>query len=165
MGEKKGPAARLLRRAAKVGDAVTGPCGRAEADGQARLPVPQAHRAPWASRCPTSRRSSAPTTTPTGLARPLAKAARTAIHRGPLQAGGQGHRHPEVVGVDRLADLTKARRRRPAVIFAPNHHSHLDTLLMVGRRARAVAQGKLMVAAAADYFFDKRWKGARRRSR
>ena len=43
------------------------------------------------------------------------------------------------------------------MIFAPNHHSHLDTALMV----RAVPprwRPHLVTAAAADYFFDKRWK-------
>ena len=52
------------------------------------------------------------------------------------------------------------RRRRPPppLIFAPNHHSHLDTALMI--RAVPFSRGarKLVVAAAADYFFDKRWK-------
>ena len=43
------------------------------------------------------------------------------------------------------------------MIFAPNHHSHLDTALMVRAVPAAVAR-KLVVAAAADYFFDKRWK-------
>lgn len=43
------------------------------------------------------------------------------------------------------------------MIFTPNHHSHLDTAIM----ASVVPEpwrSKIVVAAAADYFFDKRWK-------
>ena len=60
---------------------------------------------------------------------------------------------PTVDGLDRIEDL-------PApVIFAANHASHLDTPLLLTSlpprfRHRAV------VVAAADYFFDKRWKAA-----
>ena len=43
------------------------------------------------------------------------------------------------------------------MIFAPNHHSHLDTALMV-RSVPAAWRAHLVTAAAADYFFDKRWK-------
>ena len=43
------------------------------------------------------------------------------------------------------------------MIFAPNHHSHLDTALMV-RAVPFTWRKRLVVAAAADYFFDKRWK-------
>ncbi len=60
---------------------------------------------------------------------------------------------PLVTGLDRLADLDA-----PA-IFAANHHSHIDTPLVLTSlpsrfRHRAV------VAAAADYFFSSRAKGA-----
>jgi 1-acyl-sn-glycerol-3-phosphate acyltransferase len=60
---------------------------------------------------------------------------------------------PTVDGLDRLEDL------EGPVIFAANHASHLDTPLLLTSlpprfRHRAV------VLAAADYFFDKRWKGA-----
>ncbi len=44
------------------------------------------------------------------------------------------------------------------MIFAPNHYSHVDTGLMI----RAIPwcwRKDLVVAAAADYFFDKRVKG------
>jgi 1-acyl-sn-glycerol-3-phosphate acyltransferase len=60
---------------------------------------------------------------------------------------------PTIDGLDRIQDL-------PApVIFAANHASHLDTPLLLTSlpprfRHRAV------VVAAADYFFDKRWKAA-----
>jgi 1-acyl-sn-glycerol-3-phosphate acyltransferase len=60
---------------------------------------------------------------------------------------------PHVHGVDRLAALDGP------VIFVANHQSHLDTPLLLSAlpdrwRHRAV------VAAAADYFFDNRVKGA-----
>ncbi len=45
------------------------------------------------------------------------------------------------------------------MIFAPNHHSHLDTGLMI-RSVPSAWRHKLVVAAAADYFFDKKWKAA-----
>ncbi|MFM7127656.1 MAG: lysophospholipid acyltransferase family protein, partial [Actinomycetota bacterium] len=63
---------------------------------------------------------------------------------------------PRVAGTDRLDDLARSENP-PAVIFTPNHHSHLDTAVM----AITVPEPwrhKLVVAAAADYFFDKRWK-------
>ena len=58
---------------------------------------------------------------------------------------------PTVDGLDRIAALSA-----PAV-FAANHASHVDTPLLLTVlpdrfRHRAV------VAAGADYFFDKRWK-------
>ncbi|MEJ7722454.1 MAG: 1-acyl-sn-glycerol-3-phosphate acyltransferase [Ilumatobacteraceae bacterium] len=43
------------------------------------------------------------------------------------------------------------------MIFVPNHHSHLDTGLMI-RSIPRVFRRHLVVAAAADYFFDARWK-------
>jgi 1-acyl-sn-glycerol-3-phosphate acyltransferase len=60
---------------------------------------------------------------------------------------------PEVHGLDRVAALDGP------VIFVANHHSHLDTPVLLSSlpqrwRHRAV------VAAAADYFFDTRVKGA-----
>lgn len=86
-----------------------------------------------------------------------ARVVRAAVAEGPLRLGVKLLADPEVLGVDRLADLQRAEDP-PAVIFAPNHHSHLDTALM----AVAVPEpwrSKFVVAAAADYFFDKRVKG------
>ena len=86
-----------------------------------------------------------------------ARALRSAVVEGPLRLGIKLLAAPEVLGVDRLTDLQRADDP-PAVIFAPNHHSHLDTALM----ATAVPEpwrSKFVVAAAADYFFDKRVKG------
>ena len=86
-----------------------------------------------------------------------ARILRSAVAEGPVRLSVKLLADPEVLGVDRLADLRRAEDP-PAVIFAPNHHSHLDTALM----AVAVPEpwrSKMVVAAAADYFFDKRLKG------
>ena len=95
----------------------------------------------------------------TGWARtPLARAARTMITEGPLRLVVRSVTAPEITGLDRLADLTDLDEP-PAVIFAPNHHSHLDTGLMITAIPRCWRRD-LVVAAAADYFFDQRWKAA-----
>ncbi len=88
--------------------------------------------------------------------RPLASAVRTVITEGPIRLAARVVTDPEIHGTDRLADLT-GLENPPAVIFAPNHHSHLDTGLMI-RSVPTVWRRKMVVAAAADYFFDKRWK-------
>lgn len=88
--------------------------------------------------------------------RASARLIRRGLVNGPIRWMIRGVASPTVSGVDRLADLQNLDDA-PAVIFAPNHHSHLDTALM----ATAVPEpwrSKLVVAAAADYFFDKRWK-------
>jgi len=54
---------------------------------------------------------------------------------------------PERAGIDRLAGLTD-----DPVIFAPNHHSHLDTPTMLTSIPEPWRH-KIFVAAAADYFF------------
>lgn len=86
-----------------------------------------------------------------------ARVVRTAINRGPLQAFVKAVADPEIDGVDRLADLMD-QDPAPAVIFAPNHHSHVDTPLII-TAAPEPWRSKLVVAAAADYFFDKKVKG------
>lgn len=60
---------------------------------------------------------------------------------------------PTVHGLDRIADL-----EAPA-IFASNHHSHVDTPLLLTSLPEKFRH-KTLVAAAADYFFDRRAKGA-----
>lgn len=87
-----------------------------------------------------------------------ANAARAVITRGPLKLLVTALARPEVLGVDRLADL-RALDEAPPVIFAPNHHSHIDTAIMV-TTVPEPWRSKLMVAAAADYFFDSHVKGA-----
>jgi len=86
-----------------------------------------------------------------------AKAARSVLTNGPMRLMVRALANPEIVGLDRLSDLER-RDEAPAVIFAPNHHSHVDTPLM----HVAVPEpwrSNLIIAAAADYFFDKRMKG------
>jgi 1-acyl-sn-glycerol-3-phosphate acyltransferase len=90
--------------------------------------------------------------------RPLASSVRNVIIEGPIRLTARILTSPEIVGTDRLADLTSLEDP-PAVIFAPNHHSHLDTGLMI-RSVPSAWRHKLVVAAAADYFFDKKWKAA-----
>jgi 1-acyl-sn-glycerol-3-phosphate acyltransferase len=60
---------------------------------------------------------------------------------------------PAVRGLDRLDGL-----EGPAV-FASNHASHVDTPLLLAALPLRVRH-RTIVGAAADYFFDKRWKGA-----
>jgi 1-acyl-sn-glycerol-3-phosphate acyltransferase len=60
---------------------------------------------------------------------------------------------PDVDGRDRLESVTG-----PA-IFAANHASHVDTPLVLTSLPERFRH-RTLVAAGADYFFDKRWKGA-----
>jgi 1-acyl-sn-glycerol-3-phosphate acyltransferase len=87
---------------------------------------------------------------------PVARAARGLIAQGPLRLLVKGVANPDVVGLDRLDDLRRLDEP-PPVIFAPNHHSHVDTALMI-RAIPACWRRELVVAAAADYFFDQQWK-------
>lgn len=89
---------------------------------------------------------------------PVSRAIRGVITEGPLRLLVTGMARPEVKGVDRLADLTRLDDP-PPVIFAPNHHSHVDTALMI-RSIPMCWRRELVVAAAADYFFDQQWKAA-----
>ncbi|MGD9995955.1 MAG: lysophospholipid acyltransferase family protein [Ilumatobacteraceae bacterium] len=147
-----------LRRAARVVDAVGAPL-------QAALKPTRALGFPY--RKPSKPRGVDVPVEPSKLGanydtdwarRAPAKAARAVITKGPLRAFVTAIANPEVLGTDRLADL-QAMDEPPAVIFAPNHHSHIDTALMI----TAVPEpwkSNLTVAAAADYFFDSRVKGA-----
>jgi len=86
-----------------------------------------------------------------------AKAVRAIVTNGPVRAAIKMLANPEIEGLDRLADLERLDDT-PSLIFAPNHHSHLDTGVMIV----AVPEpwrSKLVVAAAADYFFDTKMKG------
>lgn len=89
---------------------------------------------------------------------PVARGFRRAFLAGPVTAAVRVIASPQVFGVDRLADLARLEDQIP-VIFCPNHHSHLDTPLM----ATVIPQpwrNKVVTAAAADYFFNTRAKGA-----
>ena len=87
-----------------------------------------------------------------------AQAVRSAVTDGPLRLGVKALASPTVHGTDRLSDLARLDDP-PAVIFAPNHHSHLDTLIM-SVVVPEPWRSKMVVAAAADYFFDNKVKGA-----
>lgn len=89
---------------------------------------------------------------------PVARAARGLIAEGPMRLLVKGVANPDVLGKDRLHDLSQLDEP-PPVIFAPNHHSHVDTALMI-RSIPLCWRRELVVAAAADYFFDKHWKAA-----
>jgi len=90
---------------------------------------------------------------------PVARAARELVMAGPVRALVRGLAEPEIRGHDRLADLLPrdGDDDPDPVIFAPNHHSHLDIMLMV-HTVPVPFRRRLFTAAAADYFFDKRWK-------
>lgn len=88
--------------------------------------------------------------------RPLPTVARGVITELPLRLATEVVTRPHITGRDRLADLERLDDP-PPLIFAPTHHSHLDTGLVI-RSVPAPWRRKLIVAAAADYFFDKRWK-------
>jgi 1-acyl-sn-glycerol-3-phosphate acyltransferase len=88
---------------------------------------------------------------------PGARFVRRLLVAGPVMGMVQFLARPKVEGADRLNDLAN-NESVGGVIFAPNHHSHLDTPLMVTAVPKPW-RDRLVVAAAADYFFDKRLKG------
>ncbi len=59
---------------------------------------------------------------------------------------------PTIHGDDRLVDV------EGPVVFAANHASHVDTPLLLTSLPDRFRH-RTVVAAGADYFFDKRWKG------
>jgi 1-acyl-sn-glycerol-3-phosphate acyltransferase len=106
--------------------------------------------------------------------RPAARAARLALTNGPLRLTLRALASPEIRGVDRLSDLramsarSERNRRRSrragdeeptAAIFTPNHHSHLDTPLAITAIPEPWRH-RLVVGAAADYFFTSHVKSA-----
>jgi len=60
--------------------------------------------------------------------------------------------HARVEGAEWLEGLDRA------VIFTPNHTSHADTPLLLRALPNRVRE-RTVVAAAADYFYEKRWAG------
>jgi len=86
-----------------------------------------------------------------------ARFARALLLEGPLRLGVQALARPEVHGRDRLADLRAVRPVTP-VIFAANHHSHLDTPLLLTALPEPWRH-RTVVGAAADYFFGTRVTG------
>ena len=90
----------------------------------------------------------------TGWARRFpARMARAAVIEGPMRLAVSGLAAPDRRGRDRLAGL-----EGPA-IFAANHHSHLDTPLMLTSIPEPWRH-KLVVGAGADYFFGTRLTSA-----
>lgn len=87
-----------------------------------------------------------------------AKAARAAIVEGPMRAMVKVLANPDIDGLDRLSDLRNADPV-PSAIFVANHHSHLDTPLMI-TSIPSPWRHHLVVGAAADYFFTSRVKGS-----
>lgn len=59
---------------------------------------------------------------------------------------------PKVIGAELLEPL------KAPVIFAANHSSHLDTAIVLSSLPMRFRH-RTVVAAASDYFFDRRWKG------
>jgi 1-acyl-sn-glycerol-3-phosphate acyltransferase len=91
---------------------------------------------------------------PTGWARTAAAhAVRRALQRAVLTPLTWSQTRPQVTGVDLLESVTG-----PVVLVA-NHSSHLDAPLILGSLPRRIAD-RVAVGAAADYFFDARWRAA-----
>jgi 1-acyl-sn-glycerol-3-phosphate acyltransferase len=85
-----------------------------------------------------------------------ARATRKVLTAGPLRWAVKVLADPEVSGIDRLADYRPAEGQDPpALIFTPNHHSHLDTPLCLSAIPEPW-RSKIVVGAAADYFFTTR---------
>ncbi|MDE0492675.1 MAG: lysophospholipid acyltransferase family protein [Acidimicrobiaceae bacterium] len=82
-----------------------------------------------------------------------ARMCRAAIVEGPMRAMVQVLASPSRRGADRLADL------EGPLIFAANHHSHIDTPLLLTSIPEPWRH-KIVVGAAADYFFGTRVAGA-----
>ena len=85
--------------------------------------------------------------------RPGARVARTAISIAILRPLVTALANPTINGLDRITHIDG-----PA-IFTPNHHSHIDTMLMLTAIPKELRK-KTVVAAGADYFFDTRTKAA-----
>ncbi|HYT37888.1 MAG TPA: lysophospholipid acyltransferase family protein [Acidimicrobiia bacterium] len=83
---------------------------------------------------------------------PAARVARAALVDLAIRPAVHVLASPAVDGRERLASVAAP------VIFAANHHSHLDTGLLLSQLPERFRR-KTVVAAAADYFFDRRGKG------
>ena len=157
MSDKRTLSVAQLRRAAKVGDAASSALQSVMKPAR-NLGFPYRRPARPRNVEMPAEKSTLGADFPTAWARRTpAKAARRMLVNGPLKAAVKAIANPEVEGLDRLHDLLE-QDPLPAVIFAPNHHSHVDTPLVISCVPEAFRR-KLVVAAAADYFFDKRVKG------
>ena len=131
MSERKGVSAATMRRAGKMADMATAPL---------RVVLKPTTKLGFPYRPPTKPKGVVVPVTESKLGadydtewarRAPANAARAVINRGPLQLFVKVLADPEILGVDRLADLQAKGDDAPALIFAPNHHSHIDTPLIV----------------------------------
>ena len=84
--------------------------------------------------------------------KPLARTVRKVIQSGVIRPLAVAWADPQVEGLDRLDHLDGP------VIFAANHHSHLDTPVLLSSLPRRF-RNKSFVAGAADYFFTNRLTG------
>jgi len=87
-----------------------------------------------------------------------ARVARLGLLEGVLRPTMQLLAVPDRRGLDRLHDLAEADPPQP-VIFAANHHSHVDTPLLLSSIPEPWRH-RTFVAAAADYFFTSRVRSA-----
>lgn len=102
---------------------------------------------PWAPRA-------VPREFPTAWARtPAAAAVRTVVQRGLLTPVVWSQTRPTIIGLDRLENV-----RGPVILIA-NHASHLDAPLILGSLPPNLRR-RMAVGAAADYFFDARWRAS-----
>lgn len=85
--------------------------------------------------------------------RPSARIARSAIVETMIRPSIAAVAKPDRIGVDRLRALDEKQN----ALFVANHHSHLDTSLLLTSIPHPWRH-RLVVAGAADYFFDKRTK-------
>jgi 1-acyl-sn-glycerol-3-phosphate acyltransferase len=91
---------------------------------------------------------------PTGWARTsVGRVIREVVQRGVLKPLVWHETRPRVHGLEHLEGL------RGPVVFISNHASHLDAPLVLGSLPRHWAD-RVAVGAAADYFFDARWRAA-----
>src|SRR5688572_32175001 len=92
-----------------------------------------------------------------------ARWARTVLLESVLRPTAAAIARPRRRGVDRLADLQQAsgdtRQRVQPVIFCANHHSHVDTPIVLTSLPEPWRY-QVFVGAAADYFFRNRATGA-----
>jgi 1-acyl-sn-glycerol-3-phosphate acyltransferase len=82
---------------------------------------------------------------------PAARWARVVLLESVLRPTVAAVARPERRGLDRLVDLQE-HDPAPAVVFAANHHSHVDSPLLLTSIPEPWRH-KLFVGAAADYFF------------
>ncbi len=85
--------------------------------------------------------------------RPSARVARTAIVETMLRPSVSAFAKPERLGYDRLHSLDKDQD----ALFVANHHSHLDTSLLLTSIPNPWRH-RMVVGAASEVFFDKRIK-------